>query len=343
MSKRIKMVLYGEPGTGKSVFACKAPKPFFITTDGNYEWLEEFGAKEEDHIQVSSWEEMKEAFAKDYDGYETIVVDLLEDAFKWCEAEFCVKHKIEHVGDIGYAKGYDISRNDFFIEISKLFAKDKHIILISHGMDKVVKDRRGVEHTNHIPSTRIPDKLWDMIEGRVRYFLRCYMRGEDNGEGKTVKKRYLSLIPKENEYGITRGIDENEVPHDIPLDFNEFAKIIGVDTEVVPNNIKAKRAVKKAEEFKQAEMKIDEALKVEEIKEIKVEETPELKKSEEEVKVKKIPVQAVESREEVKEIVQPKVEEPKAEEQKPEQVTPTIAAQKRAEILAKLQAMSKKN
>ena len=52
--KHIKMVLYGEPGVGKSVFASKAPKPFFITTDGNYEFLSEFGAKEEDHIQVNS-------------------------------------------------------------------------------------------------------------------------------------------------------------------------------------------------------------------------------------------------------------------------------------------------
>ena len=39
--KRIKMLLYGEPGVGKSVFALKAPKPFFVCTDGNYEWLDE--------------------------------------------------------------------------------------------------------------------------------------------------------------------------------------------------------------------------------------------------------------------------------------------------------------
>ena len=38
-TKRVKMVLYGEPGVGKSVFAAKAPKPFFICTDGNYAWL----------------------------------------------------------------------------------------------------------------------------------------------------------------------------------------------------------------------------------------------------------------------------------------------------------------
>ena len=71
MAKKLKMCLYGEPGTGKSVFACKAPKPFFITTDGNYEWLEDFGAKEEDHLQVYSWTEAKEAFNRDFSNYET--------------------------------------------------------------------------------------------------------------------------------------------------------------------------------------------------------------------------------------------------------------------------------
>ena len=82
--KKLKMLIYGEPGVGKSTFACKAPKPFFITTDGNYEWLEDFGAKIEDHKQVFSWEEAKTAFAQSYDEYDTIVVDLLEDTYQHC-------------------------------------------------------------------------------------------------------------------------------------------------------------------------------------------------------------------------------------------------------------------
>ena len=50
MAKHIKMMLYGEPGVGKSVFASKAPRPFFITTDGNYDWLVDYGAKEEENV-----------------------------------------------------------------------------------------------------------------------------------------------------------------------------------------------------------------------------------------------------------------------------------------------------
>lgn len=228
--KHIKMVLYGEPGVGKSVFASKAPKPFFITTDGNYEFLEEFGAKEEDHTQVNSWNEFKKVVSKlDLTNYETVVVDLTEDLFKWCEYEFCRANGYEHVSDPGFAKGYDITRNDFFINISKLLnLEDKNVILIMHGITSSTKDRRGIEHTKYYPTNRIPDKVLDMIEGRVRYFLRCYTKAEEI-DGKLFKRRYLSLIPKENEYGILRGIDENSVPSDIPLDFDVFAKTIGLE------------------------------------------------------------------------------------------------------------------
>lgn len=230
--KRIKMLLYGEPGVGKSVFALKAPKPFFVCTDGNYEWLDEFGADPNAHKNISSWADMKDVLESDFDGYETVVVDLLEDGFKWCEQEYCVRNKIEHVSDVGYGKAYDATRNEFFITISKLLSMDKHVILICHGITFTTKDRRGVEHTRYAPSSRIPDKVLDMIEGRVRYCLRCYTAAEEEPDGKITKKRFLSLVPKENEFGIIRGVDENAIPHDIPLDFDEFARAIKLNLDI---------------------------------------------------------------------------------------------------------------
>lgn len=224
--KHIKMLLYGEPGVGKSVFASHAPKPFFITTDGNYDWLEDFGAKPEAHIQVSSWEDAKTAFMSDFKDYDTIVVDLLEDLFKWCEYEYCTRTKIDHVSDVGYGKGYDITRNEYFLEICKLLAKDKNVILITHGLEYTTKDRRGVEHTKYGPSNRLPDKVLDMLEGRLRYCLRCYLKAEESDNGELIKRRYLSLVPKENEFGIIRGVNENLIPHDIELDWNVFESIV---------------------------------------------------------------------------------------------------------------------
>lgn len=332
--KRIKMVLYGEPGVGKSVFASKSPKPFFICTDGNYEWLEEFGAKPEDHVNVTSWSDAKAIFEKvstsAFDKYETIVVDLTEDLFKWCEQEYCVRNKIEHLSDLGYGKAYDTTRNEFFIEICKLFALDKNIILLMHGVQYTVKDRRGVEHTKYSPSGRIPDKVMDMIEGRTRYFLRCYLKDEELEDGTLLKKRYLSLIPKPDEFGIVRGIDENKVPHDIPLEWSEFAKAIGFDTTV-----SVKTAKEKIEEKQVA--KVEE--KIEKQPEPKVEE-----KSEPEVEQLTIDIPAETKMPEVaKETIEETVKKAEPVVEKPAESAKTISNDDRiAAIKAKLAALNKK-
>lgn len=317
------MALYGEPGVGKSVFASKAPKPFFITTDGNYEFLEDFGAKSEDHVQVNSWAEAKKAFSKDFSDYETVVIDLTEDLFKWCEYEYCRLNGYDHVSDPGFAKGYDITRNDFFINICKVLNLQKNVILIMHGITSSVKDRRGIEHTKYYPTNRIPDKVMDMLEGRVRYFLRAYMKAEDVN-GKLVKKRYLSLVPKENEYGILRGIDENAVPSDIPLDFDIFAKTIGLETTSSNKVVKTKVEEKK----------------VEKVVEVKPEIVENAKKAEEKKEEPK-----VETKDEVKEEpkVETKIEEKPVEQPKDEEKPLDKKAQMLAEIKAKMLAMQNKN
>lgn len=227
MAKYIKMAIYGEPGVGKSTFAAKAPKPFFITTDGNYEYLEDFcGAKPEDHVQCFSWAEMKKAFSRDFSNYETIVVDLLEDSYLWAENEFCKDNRIQHISDLGYGKGYGILGNDFFIEYQKLLAQPKNVILIMHGVSEVLKDRRGVEYTKYGPSKLVREKLITQIEGRVRFFLRAYAEAAEDAEGKLVTKRYLSMSPDGNtEYGITRGLN-SDIPRAIPLDWDTFASVV---------------------------------------------------------------------------------------------------------------------
>lgn len=321
--KHLKMMLYGEPGVGKSTFASKAPNPFFITTDGNYEFLEDFGAKPEAHIQVRNWRECLKAFSQPYDEYDTIVVDLLEDTFKMCENDFCTEKKIDHVSDLGYGKGYDMSRNSFYIGIMKLLSReDKNIILLMHGTTTVIKDRRGVEKTLYAPTNRLPDKVADVLEGAVRYCLRCYVKTELDKE-KFVKRRYLKLVPEEGEFGIARGLDENKVPSDIPLDFDVFAKIIGLE-------IKNKQKVKEKE-----------IIQNKKVEEEKVEE--EVKKE----KVKKEPVKNS-SEQQFEPVVNNKVESKEKEIKKEENISQEnheeMSAQDRiAAIKAKIEALKNRN
>lgn len=331
--KKIKMVVYGEPGTGKSVFACKAPKPFFICTDPNYEWLEDWGAKEEDHVQVFSWEQAKKEFAKEYKEYDTIVVDLTEDLFKWCEYEWCQKNNLQHVGDLGYGKGYDVTRNEFFIEISKLLNVDKNVILIMHGLTQIVKDRRGVEYTKYIPTNRLPDKVIDMIEGRVRYFIRAFAVTEEDENGNLVTNRYLSLSPDgTTEFGITRGLS-GDIPRYIPLEWDTFYALV---TKNSSNGMLAKKTEPKKEETK-VEKQTEEPKKT--VKKTVKKEVSELEKlagtDEEETVEETVEEEKVE--EPIKE--EPKKEEPKKEEpvQKPQQ--PVNNEDKIAAIKARLAAL----
>lgn len=244
MAKFIKMAIYGEPGVGKSTFAAKAPKPFFITTDGNYEYLEDFcGSKPEDHIQCYSWKEMKAAFNKNFDNYETIVVDLVEDSYMWAENEFCTENSIKHISDLGYGKGYGILSNEFFIEYQKLLALPKNIILIFHGVTEILKDRRGIEYTRYGPSKLIREKIVTQIEGRVRFFVRAFAETTEDSSGRLVTSRYLSLSPDGmTEYGITRGLS-GDIPQHIALDWDVFYEIAS-RTNSVENSTSIKTILK---------------------------------------------------------------------------------------------------
>lgn len=227
MAQKIKMAIYGEPGVGKSTFAFGAPKPFFITTDGNYEYLiDYFGADPKDHKQVYSWAEfVKTVNTTDFKSYETIVIDLVEDLYMWAEQEFCRANNITHISDLGYGKGYGMLGNDFFIEFQKILALPKNIILILHGDSTTEKDRRGVEFTKYAPVNYLRAKTRDQIEGRVRFFVRTFATTEEDNDGQLITKRYLSLSPDgTTEYGITRGLI-GDVPRYIPLDWDTFYAI----------------------------------------------------------------------------------------------------------------------
>ena len=227
-----KLFLYGGPGVGKSVFALQFPNPFFITTDGNYDFLKIFGAKEEDHKQCWSWKEIKtiiqELYSTNkYDKYQTIVLDLVEDAWKWCESEWLEKNKIDHPSDMGYGKAYDVPRNKFFIEIGKLIGVPKNIILLSHEFVDTRKTKKGIEYNIYTPSNKLPEKLMDSIEGRLTACLRCYTDIiVDEETNKQKKVRLINLIPQDDEFGIIRGINEDKTPHTIEMKYSVFNKVL---------------------------------------------------------------------------------------------------------------------
>lgn len=239
MAKKVKMILYGEPGTGKSVFAGNAPKPFFICTDGNYEWLEGLvpDFNEENHIQIGSYAEFEnllpllatDKFAK----YDTFVLDLIEDLYTWADYELCKKNKVKHISELGdYGKGYDVLRKPFIASILKFIALDKNIIILSHESTKDEKNKRGVVTTKYLPSSVMNiEKVWDKFAGQCQFVIRCYKDYEQDEDSKVVLYRLLNIKNKPEEYGTYRLPDVN-APETIELDWDTFAETIGLNSKV---------------------------------------------------------------------------------------------------------------
>lgn len=296
--KHFKLWIYGAPNTGKSTFASQLPKPFFICTDGNYEWL---NLPEEDHKVVSTWEETKKAFQNKYEGYETIVVDLVEDTFKQAERFILKSKKIEHPSDLDWGKGWTMIEDEFIETISQLISLEKNIVLISHESIRTVKGRRASMDV-YKPSDRIRERIFDSLEGKMKFLLRCYLVDEEN-EDYIIKKRKLSLIPKPNELGIARGLNESVLPEDIDLDANEFLEIISNPKNQLNSSIASitKKTKKEVKEVKEVKEDIDLDVKEESTKE-DVEESN-VKRSRRRRQKEKVVEEETESKEEVKEDV----------------------------------------
>lgn len=225
---KYKLVVYGAPAVGKSVFASKWGKPFFICTDDNYDFLEPFGAKPENHIKLHSWTEFKTFIAKfDSSKYDTIVVDLMEDLYLWCEYEYLSKNKIEDLSDMGYGKGYKIVRNDFAQTMLKVINMDCNFVGLTHEDETHGKTNRGLEYVEYAPSSLIPEKCWTLINGRLRFCFRAYLDEHIDETGKIVRERRLSVSPKAHEFQINRGLDVNNLPEYIPLDYDTFCNLFG--------------------------------------------------------------------------------------------------------------------
>lgn len=233
---KYKLVIYGQPAVGKSMFALGWSNPFFICTDDNYDFLEDFGAKPENHVKLHSWAEFKKFVATfDSSKYDTIVVDLMEDLYSWCEYEYLSKNKIEDLSDVGYGKGYKIVRNDFATTMLKVINFDCNFIGLTHEDITKGKTNRGIEYTEYAPSSLIPDKCWTLINGRLRFCFRAHLEEQVSIDGKIIRKRLLSVSPKPHEFQINRGMNVDSLPDDISLSYKEFCDIFGV-----PDRLKTK-------------------------------------------------------------------------------------------------------
>lgn len=182
-----KLWIYGQPFSGKTVFADKSPTPINLNTDGNVKYVsmprlaikDELISEGRITTRKFAWETFIEAVDELEKGseFETIVVDLLEDVFDYCRVKVCDDNDWTHESDDSF-KAYEITRNEFLRTMKRLVNLPYNIILLSHEDTSIDIMKKGGDKVTAI-RPNINEKVAKKIAGMVDLVARLVV---DDGE-----------------------------------------------------------------------------------------------------------------------------------------------------------------
>jgi hypothetical protein len=165
--------------------------------------------------RTMAWQVLKdilEELEKGGNGYETVVLDLVNDAYEMCRLFMYDKLGITHESDDSY-RAWDKVRTEYLSTMRRLIHLPyENIILLSHeDSTKDLTKKSGDKITSIRP--KMSEKVADSLAGMVGFVGRAYV-----DEGKHV----LSIKSDEVVYGGGRLGISNVV---VPLEWNEVVKL----------------------------------------------------------------------------------------------------------------------
>lgn len=181
--------LYGESYSGKTYLANKFPNVLMLNSDGNTDEVDaprlrianQYEQNGRVVNEIPAWKYFKSVIAelrKNEDGYETIVLDLIEDFYEFCRQYVCkeILH-VNHESDANF-KAWDMVRTEFYSVIRDLFSLPYNFILISQeDKSRDIMERSGDKITAIKPN--ITDKVALKLAGMCTITARVMMKGKE--------------------------------------------------------------------------------------------------------------------------------------------------------------------
>ena len=187
-----KIWIYGASFTGKTTMCDSAPNPLNLNTDGNIEFVSMPFVKIGDQVTVEGrqtkkvfgWEVLKDAITElqktaDSNGFKTIIIDLVEDAYEMCRLYMYNKLGIEHESDDTF-RAWDKVRTEFLSTMREFFnlPYENLIIISKEDMSRDITRRSGDKVTQIKPN--LQDKISVKLAGMVDIVVRTVV--EDDGK-----------------------------------------------------------------------------------------------------------------------------------------------------------------
>lgn len=137
---KLKGLIYGQPGTGKTSLALSAPKPLLIDFDNGLRRVTK--QYQTDSVQVESYQDLLDILTKeDISGYETIVIDTLGKMVDRIGDWLSISNPKVKQGDGQLSmKGWGNVKAEFQRLLKLLESKNKSSIFIAHEKEEKVGD-----------------------------------------------------------------------------------------------------------------------------------------------------------------------------------------------------------
>lgn len=203
---KIRFLLYGPPKIGKSTQASGFPNALFLITDKKDPSLQIY--KE----SVKDWEtflRIKQALLNERHRFKTIVFDVIDLLFLYCNNFICSKLGIDHISEGQWGKGYDMLVKEFESEMSDLFLSDLGLIFISHTTT-VELTSRNMTISKIVPT--LQKRARAIITPKVSLIGYMDYRTIKNKHDKSVTKRVISFSPDEL---VEAGDNDGKLPPEI--------------------------------------------------------------------------------------------------------------------------------
>ena len=206
-------IVYGPPKIGKTTLAANFPKTVFLATEDGQNAIECF------RVGLDSWDAFLDACAElkgGEHGFETIVVDTIDNLWELCRRHVCEKRSIEHESELAYGLGSELVRTEFFRAMNKLSMLPYGLVLISHSIVREIKTRTG-KIDRVIPSFK--EREQGKLLGMADFILFCDLLSIPGTDGKPETHRVIRT--KTSEHYIS-GDRTGQLPDPLPLDFTVF-------------------------------------------------------------------------------------------------------------------------
>jgi len=224
------VMVYGQPGVGKSTFAAKADSPLFFDVERRTDHLDIA------RVQPSKWEAvldgMRELVKEEQIPFKTLVFDTVDHLELLIYTFLCQRDGVKSIDEVagGYGKGYTEALNEwrrFMVGLEALRDKGYNVMLLGHGHVKSWKNPTGEDYDRWV--VKINQKCGDFLREKVdavgfAHFDDAAVKKKGETKAKAVggNKRLLTFEHGPG-YESKQGI---ALPDEVELDFNNIREAL---------------------------------------------------------------------------------------------------------------------